>query len=102
MIDTSIKLISKVYTTDSIGNQVVTETKIDCPIIRIESVYSNEFYRASQQGFKPSKRFVISSLNYNDENELEYMNQNYTIIRNENINVDEVVLVCEVKIYENS
>ncbi len=102
MIDTSISLISKVYSIDSVGNEIETETLIECPIKRIESVYSAEFYRASQQGFKPSKRFIISSLNYNDENELIYMNQRYQIIRNENINMDEVVLVCEVKIHENS
>lgn len=102
MIDTSITLISKVYSIDTVGNQIETETEIECPIKRIESIYSSEFYRASQQGFKPSKRFVISSLNYNNENELIYKNQYYQIIRSEEINMEEVVLICEVKIHEIS
>ena len=101
MIDVSIKLKSKTYALDSIGNQIETITNVEVPIIRIEDIYANEFYRGSQSGFKPSLRVVISSLNYNNEDELEYKNLNYHVIRVSNINQDEVALVCEVKVSEN-
>ena len=101
MIDVSVTLKSKTYELDSIGNQIETVTNVVVPIIRIEDVYANEFYRGSQAGFKPNLRVVISSLNYNNEDELTYMNKNYSIIRVSNINQDEVALVCEVKVGEN-
>lgn len=101
MIDVSVTLKSKSYELDSIGNQIETVTNVVVPIIRIEDVYASEFYRGSQAGFKPNLRVVISSLNYNNEDELTYMNKNYSIIRVSNINQDEVALVCEVKISEN-
>lgn len=100
MIDTSVKLISKVFSTDSYGNEVATESLIEVPIIRIESIYANEFYRGNQAGFKPSKRIVISSLNYSNQDELEYNSTRYTIIRTEEANNDELILILEVKIYE--
>lgn len=102
MRDVSIKLIAKTFTIDSIGNQIDTETSIIVPLIDIEEVYASEFYKASQLGLRPSKRFVISTLNYNDEREIEYMSQKYTVIRSEERNLDEVVLICEVKVSERS
>lgn len=101
MRDVSIKLITKTYSFDSVGNQIDTEVEVDCPLIDIEEVYANEFYKASQQGMRPSKRFVISTLNYNNQNELKYMSQKYTVIRSEERNLDEVVLICEVKVSEH-
>lgn len=101
MIDVSVTLKSKSYELDSIGNQIETVTNVEVPIIRIEDVYASEFYRGAQSGFKPSLRVVISSLNYNNENELTYNGNNYSVIRASNVNQDEVALVCEVKISEN-
>lgn len=101
MRDVSIKLITKTYSFDSVGNQIDTEVEVDCPLIDIEEVYASEFYKASQQGMRPSKRFVISTLNYSNQNELKYMSQKYTVIRSEERNPDEVVLICEVKVSEH-
>ena len=98
MRDVSCKLISKQIVVNSIGVQKESETQIDCPIIRVEDVYADEFYRANEQGFKPSLRIIISTLNYNDEPELLYMNKVYSIIRTQESSADELVLVCERKI----
>lgn len=94
----SCKLISKTLTEDAIGVQkeIIQETEI--PIIKVEDVYANEFYQANEQGYRPSLRLRISSLNYNDESELEYMNIVYSVIRTQEATADELVLVCERKL----
>lgn len=99
MYDVSLKLISKTLITSEIGVETETETPIEVPIIRNESIYEREFYAASQTGFKPVMRFRISTLNYNNENELEYMGNRYSIIRAED-KIDETILICERKIGE--
>ena len=52
----------------------------------------------NQNGYKPTLRLVISSLNYNNEQELIYMDVKYTIIRIQKKNLDELILICERKI----
>lgn len=98
MIALSCYLIDKKIISDSIGVPQKIEQKKEVLILKHEDVYSKEFYEANQQGNKPSLRIVISSLSYNDENELEYMNKRYSIIRTQNKNLDEIILVCERKI----
>lgn len=98
MRDVSCKLISKEIVTDKIGIQKEVTQKREIPIIKIEDVYSKEFYQASEQGFKPSLRLRISALNYNYEDDLEYMKKMYSIIRVQEVTTDEIVLVCERKI----
>ena len=73
----------------------ITETEV--PIIKIEKVKVTEFYKAGEQGYKPNLRLVISALNYDDEQELEYGGVVYTIIRTEP-SLDEVVIVAERKL----
>lgn len=95
MKDLTTKLITKQYVIDDIGNQKLQENYIEIPIIDIEDIYQSEFYNASQQGLKPTLRLRISDLNYNDEPELEYMNNRYSIIRVDMINNEEIALICE-------
>ena len=97
MIDVSCKLVSYNFTQDEIGNEIVEETLVEILIIRVEDVYADEFYKASQQGLKPTLRLRISTLNYNGEQELEYMANRYTIIRTQEL-MDEMILVCERKV----
>lgn len=97
MINPQITLKAKTYTYDSIGNEKATVTETVVPILRIENVYASEFYRASQSNFKPELRIVISSYNYSGENEFEYNSINYSIIRTENANQDELVIIAERK-----
>ena len=98
MRDVSCKLISTTLKSDSIGVQKEVKTEVEVPIIKVEEVYANEFYEANEQGFKPTLRLRISSLNYNDEKELIYMGTTYSIIRPSEPYADEVVLVCERKV----
>lgn len=98
MIDVSIKLKNKSYTSDEIGNQIEIETLKEVPIIKIGSVYANEFYQASQVGLKPTLQITISALNYENENELIYQDVVYSIIRVDSKNVDEIILVCQKRV----
>lgn len=105
MIDVGCTLISKTYRKDEDGNIIVENgieqfdiTRVEVPIIDVQSVWQSEFYKANEQGLRPSIRIVISTLNYNDEKELVYMNNSYSVIRTENRNIDEVVLICQRKV----
>lgn len=98
MIATSVTLRKRDIVSDSIGVQREQITEIEVPLIRVEDVYSNEFYEAEAQGHKPELRIRTSALNYNNEPELDYMGVTYSVIRAQNTTVDEVVLVCERKI----
>lgn len=98
MHDVSCILLSTTLKTNSIGVQKEETSKNEIPIIRIEDVYADEFYKANERGHKPSLRLVISSINYNDEQELIYMKKTYTIIRTQEITADELILVCERKL----
>ena len=98
MRDVSCKLISTQITKNSIGVETITTVEKDCPIIKVEDIYANEYYQANQSGFQPSLRLKISRLNYEDEPELIYMNKTYTIIRTQETSVDELVLICERKV----
>lgn len=98
MRDVSCKLLSTQIVEDSIGVQIDQVTEVEIPIIKVEDVYANEFYEANEQGFKPSLRLRISALNYNNEQELVYMNTTYSVIRTQEITADELILVCERKL----
>ena len=98
MRDIACTLLSTTIKQDEIGNEKEITTEKLIPIIKVEDVYANEYYQANQQGFKPSLRLRISALNYNDEEELIYMNKIYSIIRTQEPTADEVVLICERKI----
>ena len=95
MQDWTCKLILNQYAIDEIGNQVLVEEYNEIPIIDVEDVYQSEFYNASQQGMKPSLRLVVSNMNYNDEEELEYMGKRYSIIRVDMVDYETLALVCE-------
>lgn len=98
MRDIACTLLSTTIEQDEIGNEIETEKKKQIPIIKVEDVYADEYYKARQSGFKPSLRLRISALNYKDEEELIYMNKVYSVIRSQEATADEIVLVCERKI----
>lgn len=102
MICTGMQLLTPRITRNNIG--VVTRqgyTEKQVYIIKVEEIYANEFYEASQLGLKPELRLRISATSYNNERELKYNDQIYTIIRTSNPNTDEIVLICERKIEDN-
>lgn len=97
MYDVGCYLLSTTIEQDEIGNEIEVVKKRQIPIIKIEDIYSTEYYEANQLGHRPNLRLRISALNYNDEEELEYMGKVYSIIRVQNL-VDEIILICERKI----
>lgn len=101
MQDWTIKLITQQYVIDEIGNQRLQNNYTEVPIIEIQDVYQSEFYNASQQGLKPTLRVMISNLNYNDEEDLIYMGKQYTIIRVDRIDNENIALVCEKRVGTN-
>lgn len=99
MRDVGCKLLSFIFETNEIGAKKIVETKQkEIPIIQVEDIYANEYYKANEQGYKPTLRLRISVLNYDKQSELIYMNETYTIIRTQEISQDEIVLICERKI----
>lgn len=98
MYNTSVTLLSRSLTSNNIGVQSETITQTEVPIMKIEDIYANEFYQANEQGFKPSLRIRISSLNYSNERELIYKGTTYTIIRTQEPVPDETILICQRKV----
>ena len=104
MNDVSCILLSYLYKKDEDGNvlkdkngrEIKEVVKKVVPIIKIEDIWAKEFYFAREKGSKPSLRIVVSSLNYEFEEELMYMGQKYSVIRSEGPG-DEKILVCERK-----
>ena len=94
MRDVSCKLLSTTLKTDDIGVQKEEVKEIEVPLIKVEDVYANEFYKANEQGYKPSLRLRISALNYDNQPELIYMDN----IRTQEITADELILICERKV----
>lgn len=97
MICTSVYLYQKRLDKDNIGQELETITKREVPIIKVEDIYSNEFYEANAQGYKPSLRLRMSELNYDNEQELEYRGIVYNVVRTQTPNIDEIILICERK-----
>ena len=97
MRDVSCKLLSTQITSNNIGVEKEVQTQIEIPIIKVEDVYANEFYEANEQGFRPTLRLKINTLNYNGEPELIYMGTTYSVIRTQE-QVDEIILICERKV----
>lgn len=98
MRDVSCKLLKITTESNEIGVEEESVVEKEVPIIKVEEIYANEFYEANEQGYKPSLRLRLSALNYDNEQELIYMNIRYSIIRVSEPYPDEVILVCERKI----
>ena len=94
-----IYLISQVKGVDSIGNDTITsETRHKC-YAKPQSIRTNEFYSAVEVGLTPSIEFVIKRLNYDGEEEVEWNNTRYQVIRTiDPKNKFDIVLVCAKKI----
>ena len=101
MQDWTVKLIRQQYVIDQYGNQKLENNYIEIPIIEIQDIYQSEFYNASQQGLKPTLRVMVSNLNYNDEEELIYMNKHYSIIRVDRVDNENIALICEKRVGKN-
>ena len=97
-----IYLISLVETEDEIGNNIKSsETRTKC-YAKNQSVKMGEFYNAVEVGLSPTCEFVIKKLNYNGEDELEWNDERYQVIRTvDPKNKYDIVLVCSKRIGVN-
>ena len=76
-----IYLINEVQGQDAIGNEIVSSfTSTKC-YAKKQSVRTNEFYNATMNGLTPSMEFVVKRLNYNGQDEIEWNNTRYQVIR---------------------
>lgn len=98
MYDVECILLRTEYVKDIIGQTVEVKVEIKVPILKVLPVYQKEFYEASIQGIRPTLKILLNNLNYNDEEELIYMDKRYTVIRTYNRTMDEIELTCEQKI----
>ena len=97
-----IYLISTVKTEDEIGNIINSSEKSAKCYAKKQSVKTNEFYSAVEVGLTPSCEFVVKRLNYNGEEELEWNNERYQVIRTiDPKNKFDIVLVCTKRIGVN-
>lgn len=94
-----VYLISQVKGVDSIGNDIISSETKHKIYAKAQSVKTNEFYSAVEVGLTPSVELVIKKLNYNGEEEVEWNDARYYVIRTiEPKNKFDIVLVCAKKI----
>ena len=88
---------------DSIGNVLPTSYTSKKCYAKVQSVRTNEYYDAVENGLTPSYEFVIKKLNYSGEEYIDYYNERYKLIRViEHKNKFDIVLVCSKKIGGNN
>lgn len=98
-----IYLLSESIGADDIGNQISALTSSNKCYAKVQSVRTNEYYNAAEIGLTPSVEFVIKKLNYNGEQEIEWNDKRYEVIRVvEPKNKFDIVLICSVKMGGNT
>lgn len=91
-----LSLITKIETKDSIGNIVTTETSKQIYAKR-NKVGSKEFYNAVAVGITPTAELQVRLSNYEGQEEVEYNNKRYSVIRVVPVNRTDIVLVIGEK-----
>jgi len=90
----TIDLVSIAYTINDIGNSVEVETK-STVFANKKSIRQSEFYQAMANGLKPEIMFEIRSIDFSNQDRLEYNSKKYRIIRAYSKNGEITELVCE-------
>lgn len=94
-----IYLVNSTKEEDEIGNIITSSFSLTKRYAKKQSVRTNEFYSAVETGLTPSVEFVIKRLDYDGQQELEWKQKRYTVIRTvDPKNKFDVVLVCARKI----
>ena len=91
-----ITLRASTATVDAYGVTRLQWTEADV-YARVESVSASEFFEGGQNGFKPEYRFIVSAWDYNDEMELAFNGQLYSVYRTYRRTLDLVELDAERK-----
>lgn len=90
----TIDLVSVTYQQDDNGEWVADETKRQVMADK-QSVRQSEFYQAAMAGLRPEIMFLIRSVEYQGEQQLEYDSRRYNIIRTYDKDGEFTELVCE-------
>lgn len=91
-----ITLRASTATVDAYGVTRMQWTTTDV-YARVESVSASEFFEGGQNGLKPEYRFIVSAWDYNDEMELAFNGQLYSVYRVYRRTQDLVELYAERK-----
>ena len=91
-----ITLRASTATVDAYGVTQLQWTEKDV-YARVESVSASEFFEGGQNGLKPEYRFIVSAWDYNDEMELAFNGQLYSVYRVYRRTLDLVELYAERK-----
>lgn len=75
-----ISLVTKTYTTDSIGQRVETRSTTDVFAL-VESASQSEFFNGGQNGLRPEYKFTVRLNEYGGQEALKYKSVEYTIYR---------------------
>lgn len=93
-----IYLVSTVKEEDEIGNIKTSSFTLSKRFAKRQSVRTNEFYSAVETGLTPSIEFVMKRLDYDGQEELEWNQKRYSVIRTiDPKNKYDIVLVCARK-----
>ncbi|MRS25908.1 phage head closure protein [Bacillus sp. RIT694] len=84
-------------TTDDLGQVEVTEGFARQVFCEKKSISQNEFFQAGQNGFKPKCVLIVYSLDYQEEQKIQYNNKTYSIYRTYERDDERIELYCEVK-----
>lgn len=97
-----IYLVNKTLEEDEIGNITTSSFTLSKRYAKKQSVRTNEFYSAVESGLTPSIEFVMKRLDYDGQQELNWNNKRYSVIRTvDPKNKFDIVLVCARKIGVN-
>lgn len=88
-----INLVTETYTENDMGDTVVLETYVQVFASK-KSIRQSEFYQAQATGLKPAIAFDVRSMEYNDEEKIQYNSKTYNVIRTYDKG-EFVELICE-------
>ena len=101
MVDrvTDINLISRTFTSDTIGQQVATET-IKTVVAELKSINRSEWVAAHQIGYNPVVTAIVSAFDYNNEEIVEIDSERYVVYRTYSRKDDYIELMLRKKVGE--
>ena len=94
-----INLISRTFTSDTIGQQVATET-IKTVVAELKSINRSEWVAAHQVGYNPVVTAIVSAFDYNNEEIVEIDSERYVVYRTYSRKDDYIELMLRKKVGE--
>ena len=91
-----LTLIKTTITQDEIGQPIKVETRTNV-LAKPNLVGTKEFYNAMAVGIRPTAELRVRASDYNNEEEVEYKGQRYSIIRTLPKDKLDVILVIGIK-----